>query len=242
MAAPKKGGDKDEPAKGMNFREFRQRFQTEETCASYLFEQRWLDGFICPKCGGRGCYRLRGRREYVCKHCHRQSSITVGTVLHRTYLPLTVWFWAICLVARDKRVRLSRELEISYSGAWYLLHCLRRAMGAKRSRLRPFRYRRIGRCLLRRTQIKREAGPWNGKNQRVDCGVPHQAGASPLHQYRFLNWTLNQWAPSSSVPFVLAVRSTATPLGLSVSCCARTTFTTTRSLTETAVLCVGYMS
>lgn len=121
--------------KGINFREFRQRFQTEETCEAYLFEQRWPDGFICPKCGGSGCYRLHGRREYVCKHCHRQSSITVGTVLHRTHLPLTVWFWAIYLVARDKRgisaVQLSRELEIAYSSAWYLLHRLRRAMGQR---------------------------------------------------------------------------------------------------------------
>ncbi len=39
------------------------------------------------------------------------------------------------LVARDKRgisaVQLSRELEISYSSAWYLLHRLRRAMGQR---------------------------------------------------------------------------------------------------------------
>ena len=120
---------------GMSFKEFRQRFQTEEVCEAYLFELRWPDGFICPKCGGGGCYRLHGRREYVCRRCHRQSSVTAGTVLHRTHLPLTVWFWAIYLVARDKRgisaIQLSRELEIAYSSAWYLLHCLRSAMGER---------------------------------------------------------------------------------------------------------------
>ncbi len=119
--------------RGISFKEFRQRFQTEEACEAYLFERRWADGFVCPKCGGTGCYQLRGRREYLCKHCHRQSSVTAGTVLHRTHLPLTVWFWAIYLVARDKRgisaVQLSRELEIAYSSAWYLLHRLRKAMG-----------------------------------------------------------------------------------------------------------------
>lgn len=121
--------------KGMNSREFRQRFQTEEACEAYLFQQRWPDGFICPKCRGSSCYRLCERPEYICKHCHRQSSVTVGTVLHRTHLSLTVWFWAIYLVARDKRgisaVQLSRELEISYTGARYLLHRLRRAMGQR---------------------------------------------------------------------------------------------------------------
>lgn len=83
------------------------------------------------------CIPLRhhGRREYICKHCHRQSSVTIGTVLHRTHLLLTVWFWAIYLVARDKRgisaVQLSRDLEVSYSRAWYLLHRLRRDMGQR---------------------------------------------------------------------------------------------------------------
>lgn len=119
----------------MNFKKFRQQFQTEEACEAYLFQQRWPDGFVCPKCGGNGCYQLHGRREYVCKQCHRQSSVTSGTVLHRTHLPLTVWFWAIYLVARDKRgmsaVQLSRELEISYSSAWYLLHRLRSAMAQR---------------------------------------------------------------------------------------------------------------
>jgi len=105
--------------KGISFKEFRERFQTEESCETYLFQQRWPKGFVCPKCGGTGCYQLRGRREYVCKHCHRQSSVTAGTVLHRTHLPLTVWFWAIYLVARDKRgisaVQLSRELAAPFA-------------------------------------------------------------------------------------------------------------------------------
>ena len=55
--------------------------------------------------------------------------------MHRTHLPLTVWFWAIYLCATDKRgisaVQLSRTLGICYESAWYLLHRIRRAM-AKR--------------------------------------------------------------------------------------------------------------
>lgn len=121
--------------KGLSFKEFRQRYQTEEACESCLFELRWPKGFVCPKCGGTGCYHLKGRREYICKHCHHQSSVTAGTVLHRTHLPLTVWFWAMYLISRDKRgisaLQLSRELEISYSSAWYLLHRLRKAMGQR---------------------------------------------------------------------------------------------------------------
>lgn len=105
--------------KGISFKEFRQRFQTGEACKEYLFQQRWSDGLACPKCGRIGCCHLYGRREYVCKYCRQQSMVTAGTILHCTHLPLTVWFWATYLNARDERgtsaIQLSHELEIAYS-------------------------------------------------------------------------------------------------------------------------------
>ena len=121
--------------RGMSFDKFRQRFQTNESCREYLYQLRWPRGFVCPRCGAAGGYPIKGRSEYSCKHCHKQTSVTAGTVMHRTHLPPTVWFWAMYLVARDKRgisaTQLSRELEIAYSSAWYLLQRLRSAMGKR---------------------------------------------------------------------------------------------------------------
>lgn len=69
---------------------------------------------------------------WQCKSCGRQTSLTSGTVLHRTRLPLTVWFWATYLVTTHtpglSAVQLQRQLGISYETAWALLHKLRRAM------------------------------------------------------------------------------------------------------------------
>lgn len=52
--------------------------------------------------------------------------------MHRTHLPLTIWFWAIYLCATDKRgisaKGLARQLELSYESAWYLLVRIRSAM------------------------------------------------------------------------------------------------------------------
>ena len=52
--------------------------------------------------------------------------------MHRTHLPLTVWFWAIYLCATDKRgisaKGLARQLELSYESARYLLVRIRSAM------------------------------------------------------------------------------------------------------------------
>lgn len=54
---------------------------------------------------------------------------------HRTHLPLTVWFWAIWLVATDKRgisaVQLENTLGISYESACHLLDCIRAAIGQR---------------------------------------------------------------------------------------------------------------
>ena len=116
----------------ISFKDFRTRFSTEDACRDYMFEVRFPDGFACPKCGCREYYYLSTRHTCQCKNCRRQTSVTAGTVMHRTHLPLTVWFWAIYLCATDKRgisaKGLARQLDLSYESAWYLLVRIRSAM------------------------------------------------------------------------------------------------------------------
>ena len=71
-------------------------------------------------------------RRWRCIECRYQVSLTAGTVLHNTKIPLTVWFWAAYLMTTDKRgisaVLLQRQLGLRrYEPAWMLLHKLRRA-------------------------------------------------------------------------------------------------------------------
>ena len=119
-------------AESITFEEFRTRFSTEESCRAELFRLRFPNGFVCPKCGCTEYYPVRGRNTFQCRACRRQTSVTAGTVMHRTHLPLTAWFWAIYLCATDKRgisaVQLSRTLNICYESAWYLLQRIRCAM------------------------------------------------------------------------------------------------------------------
>ena len=119
-------------AEQISFKEFRTLFSTEDDCRQYLFEERFPGGFECPRCGSREYYSLKTRHVCQCKRCHRQTSVTAGTVMHRTHLPLTVWFWAIYLCATDKRgisaKGLARQLDLPYESAWYLLVRIRSAM------------------------------------------------------------------------------------------------------------------
>jgi transposase-like protein len=114
--------------------EFQRRFATEEACERYLFAWRWPKGFECPRCQGRKATRLRNRPLYQCTTCYHQASVTAGTALHKSKLPLPVWFWAIFLVARHKKgisaLQLQADLGLgSYRTAWLLLHKIRRCFG-----------------------------------------------------------------------------------------------------------------
>src|SRR5262249_30200864 len=113
--------------------EFQHRFAGEQACLGYLAASRWPQRFACPACGGGTAWVLARRHLRECAACGRQTSVTAGTIMDHTLLPLTLWFWAACLVATHtpgiSAVQLQRQLGISrYETAWYLLHKLRRAM------------------------------------------------------------------------------------------------------------------
>ncbi len=82
-------------AKARSLSEFQTSFPDETSCAAFLFQRRWPQGFVCPVCEGARAVLLKSRAHpYECLDCGRQTSITAGTVMHRSKLPLTVWFWA----------------------------------------------------------------------------------------------------------------------------------------------------
>lgn len=116
--------------------EFQKRFPDEAACAAYLRQARWADGFVCPACGGvRGWDLATKAWTHECAACHKQTSVTAGTVMHGSKLPLTVWFWAAYLMATHSNgisaLQLQKQLGLgSYRTAWMLCAKLRRAMVA----------------------------------------------------------------------------------------------------------------
>lgn len=122
--------------------ELEMRFASEEACRAYLASLRWPEGIRCPMCQCEKTWEMkRGLR--LCRKCRRQFSVTAGTLLQDSHLPLTLWFRAIWLVTSQKHgisaLGLQRELGLgSYKTAWALLHKLRRAM------VRPGRDRLTG--------------------------------------------------------------------------------------------------
>src|SRR6516162_8612306 len=114
--------------------QFQGRFASESECAEYLFERRWPHGFVCPGCGDGRAWLLKTKAfTYECAACGRQTSVTAGTIMHASKLPLTAWFWAAFLMATHSNgisaLQLQSQLGLgSYRTAWMLCAKLRRAM------------------------------------------------------------------------------------------------------------------
>ena len=95
---------------------------------------RWPDGFVCPACGhDRGWELKRRRASWECAACGKETSVTAGTIMHRSHLPLKTWLMAVHIVTSHSNgisaLQLQAQLGLgSYKSAWLLLHKLRRAM------------------------------------------------------------------------------------------------------------------
>jgi transposase-like protein len=110
-----------------------ERFGSEDKCRAYLEDLRWPDGVECPRCQSKKISRIAERKQYECSDCRYQFSVTAGTIMHDSHLPLWKWFLAIYLVTESKKgisaKQLQRTLAVSYKTAWYLCHRIRDAMG-----------------------------------------------------------------------------------------------------------------
>jgi ribosomal protein L37AE/L43A len=119
---------------------FFQRYGTEEQCWEALRRARWPHGFVCPRCEHTGASTfVRGSQQlWQCQRCRAQISLTAGTPLAATKVPLRVWWLAIYLVSQAKNgiaaLELSRQLGVCYRTAWRLKHKLMAAMADQEER------------------------------------------------------------------------------------------------------------
>lgn len=100
---------------------------------SFFFHAKWPNGYCCPRCSHKIAYRLRSRSVplYQCAHCRHQTSLTSGTMMERTRIPLEKWLLALHYMAQPggvTAVQLQHVIQISYKSAWYMLKRVRFAI------------------------------------------------------------------------------------------------------------------
>ena len=114
-----------------NIMEFQQRFASEDAYWDYLVQLRWPEGFVCPYCEAPAATFIESRSLWECQNGH-QVSVTTETVMHRSHVPLTKWFWAAYLVTTQtpglSGKVLERQIGVSYETAYMMLQRLRAGM------------------------------------------------------------------------------------------------------------------
>ena len=120
--------------KGLSIADFMARYGTQEKCHAALVASRWPTGFVCPHCANtRHCtFERKGLQYWQCSACREQTTVTCGTILQATKLPLTHWFLAMHLLTQAKNnvsaLELKRHLGVRYKCAWLMKHKLLQVM------------------------------------------------------------------------------------------------------------------
>lgn len=120
------------PKQNMNLVKLVDTFHSEDLCRAYLEELRWPKGVRCLRCESEKVARIQDRPQHFCNSCEYHFSVTVGTVMHDSHLPLWKWFLATYAMCESKKGisanQMMRTLNVSYRTAWYLCHRIRAAM------------------------------------------------------------------------------------------------------------------
>jgi transposase-like protein len=112
-------------------------FQSPEQAREWLEKLRWPEGPICSHCGTiNHAYKTKKPGWYRCaeKECRKDFTVTTGTVMERSHIPLNKWLMAFYLLNASKKGmsahQLHRALQLDYKSAWFMCHRIREAMRA----------------------------------------------------------------------------------------------------------------
>ena len=115
-------------------------FNDEAEARRHFEAIRWPEGPYCPHCGNadpEAITKLTSKKHrsglYQCRACREQFTVTVGSVMESSHVPLNKWALGFYLMASSKKGisahQLMRQLGLgSYRTAWFMAHRIREAM------------------------------------------------------------------------------------------------------------------
>jgi transposase-like protein len=109
-------------------------FQSHELAREWLEQTRWPTGPVCSHCGSLKSYKIKKPGWYRCAEpeCRKDFTVTTGTVMERSKIPLNKWLMAFYMLNSSKKGvsshQLHRALGLDYKSAWFMMHRIREAM------------------------------------------------------------------------------------------------------------------
>src|SRR5437899_8753883 len=128
----------------LNLMDLMERFADEDKARVCFEKLRWPDGPVCPHCGTADPYQLKPKADgkthvrkgvWKCSRCRKQFTVTIGTIMEDSHIPLHKWLIAFHLMSASKKGmsahQLHRMLGLGYRAAWFMAHRIRHAMAEK---------------------------------------------------------------------------------------------------------------
>ena len=140
-------------------KDFQKQFPDDATCLEWLRNYLYPDGIFCATCNAiTKHHRVASRPSYSCDHCGHHVHPTADTIFHKSPTPLTVWFYAIYLMAQTRcgisAKQIQRETGVTYKTAWRMFKQIRSMLTDEKS------------------------GPIGGFNRKVEMDETYYGGKS----------------------------------------------------------------
>ena len=116
----------------MNLIQISDKFPTELDCIKHAESIRYGKDPKCAYCGSENLNKRTPDHRHKCKNCNKSTSVTIGTILQGSKVPLQTWFFAISVITDAKKgmsaLQLHRNIGVSYPTAFTMYHKIREVM------------------------------------------------------------------------------------------------------------------
>jgi len=108
-----------------------QVFPNDDSAREWFESTRWKQGRFCPHCKGTDTYEVKSKKPqpYRCPSCEKYFSVTTGTVMQSSKVPLQKWAIAIYLLTTQPKgissVQLAKHLGVTQKTAWTMAQKIR---------------------------------------------------------------------------------------------------------------------
>src|SRR5271166_6937876 len=114
---------------------FQTQFPNDAVCLDWLCSYLYPGGIYCKNCEQvTKHHRVQSRPSYSCDHCGNHVHPTADTIFHKSSTPLTIWFYAIYLMAQTRcgisAKQIQRETGVTYKTAWRMFKQIRTMLSA----------------------------------------------------------------------------------------------------------------
>lgn len=116
----------------MNNEEVKNKFKDDIDAVAYFEHLRWGDKIMCAYCTSEKVSARQVDKRFHCSSCRKTFSVTAGTFLHGSKIPLKGWLYAFASISnttgRFSIRQLQREINVSYTSAWQMYQDIRKLL------------------------------------------------------------------------------------------------------------------